>query len=164
MHVPGQADPVWKRSLRINLGRPRMIPNGIHVHQSVSYRLAGVSGYKPKNLPPQYLKAPQSECELVTRPVHGELPVAPAKRPLLRRPSMVGLLAMLTVIAICGCDRALLTTQPPGGAQSRTTEGGRMACSELDGRSASSVLPHATRKRTRPLCMVSRAGAAAIHD
>jgi len=101
VRVPEQPDPIWKHRLRINLGRSRKIPNGVHFHQSVLDRLAGVPDYKPKNLPSEYVKAPQSECELVKRPVHGEQPVAPAKRPLLRRPSVIGALGLLTVVAIC---------------------------------------------------------------
>jgi len=101
VRVPEQPDPIWKHRLRINLGRSRKIPNGVHFHQSVLDRLAGVPDYKPKNLPSEYVKAPQSECELVKRPVHGEQPVAPAKRPLLRRPSVIGALGLLTVVGIC---------------------------------------------------------------
>jgi len=109
MQVPGKVEPEWKHRLRVNLGRSRKIPNGVHVHQSVLDRIAGVPGYKPKNLPSAYVKAPQSECELVKRPVHGEPPVVPPKRPLLRRPSIVGALGFLTVVAICTAVIALFS-------------------------------------------------------
>jgi uncharacterized protein (DUF2235 family) len=43
---------VWKKSIRVNLGRPRWIAEGSLVHASVKQRMANKSlGYAPKNLP-----------------------------------------------------------------------------------------------------------------
>ena len=37
-----------------------MIPNGVHIHQSVVDRIRGVPSYKPKNLPQQYVTEPET--------------------------------------------------------------------------------------------------------
>ena len=96
----GQAAPKWRHGLRFNLGRTRLIPNGVHIHQSVLDRIRGVPGYKPKNLPQQYVTESKTACELVPRPDHGQPPAPPSKRPLLRRPSIVSLLALLAVLGV----------------------------------------------------------------
>ncbi|HKV77890.1 MAG TPA: di-heme-cytochrome C peroxidase [Candidatus Sulfotelmatobacter sp.] len=98
--VAGLADPKWMRGIRINLGRARTIPNGVHIHQSVLDRIHGVQGYKPKNLPQQHIAEPQTSCELLPRPAHGQPTAAPPKQPLLRRPSIVSALALLAVIGV----------------------------------------------------------------
>ena len=105
--VAGQAEPEWKHRLRLNLGRSRIIPAGVHVHQSVIDRLKGVSDYRPKNLPEQRVTEPQTPCELAPRPTHQQPPVAPPKRPLLRRPSIIGTLALLVVFGICAAVIAI---------------------------------------------------------
>ncbi len=68
--VPGQAAPKWKRGITVNLGRARLIPNGVHIHQSVFDRMRDVPNYRPKNLPQQYVTEPENTCELAPRPVH----------------------------------------------------------------------------------------------
>ena len=107
--VAGQADRKWKRGIRINLGRARTIPNGAHIHQSVLDRMHGVQRYKPKNLPQQYIAEPQTAYELAPRPAHGQPIAAPPKRPLLRRPSIVSALALLSVIGIGAVIIAIFT-------------------------------------------------------
>jgi hypothetical protein len=62
--IAGQADPEWKRGIRLNLGRTRLIPSGVRIHQSVLDRMRGTANYKPKNLPQQYVTEPKSPCEL----------------------------------------------------------------------------------------------------
>jgi hypothetical protein len=100
VRVEGQPEK-WKHWIRLNLGRPRKILDGVHVHQSVEDRIHGVSAYKPKNLPQQRVMDPPTTCELAPRPDHG-WPVAPEpKRPLLRRPSVISVLAALAVLAVC---------------------------------------------------------------
>jgi uncharacterized protein (DUF2235 family) len=46
-------DGTWHRSLRVNLGRRRWIPEGSMFHESVQQRLADAGLYAPTNLPEQ---------------------------------------------------------------------------------------------------------------
>jgi uncharacterized protein (DUF2235 family) len=99
--VPGQGAPQWKRGITVNLGRSRLIPNGVHIHQSVFERMREKStNYRPKNLPGQYETEPENTCELMPRPVHGRPAVAPPKPPLHRRPSIVSALVLLGLVAL----------------------------------------------------------------
>jgi hypothetical protein len=47
----------FRASSRIPLGRPRFIPEGSAIHESVLERMASTSGYKPRNLPESYVLA-----------------------------------------------------------------------------------------------------------
>ena len=106
VRVEGQPEK-WKHWIRLNLGRPRKILDGVHVHQSVEDRLRGVSGYRPKNLPQQRVTDPLTTCELVPRPDHA-WPVAPEpKRPLLRRPSVISVLVALAALGLCAVGVAI---------------------------------------------------------
>jgi uncharacterized protein (DUF2235 family) len=87
--IAGQANPKWKRRIRVNLGRTRLIPEGAHIHQSVFDRRHGVSNYKPTNLPQKFVTEPENVCELAPRPVHGQQVDPPPKPPMLRRPSII---------------------------------------------------------------------------
>ena len=50
----------WKKSVRINLGRRRFIPNGIQIDKSVAKRLADKElSYCPSNLPKAYTVYPE---------------------------------------------------------------------------------------------------------
>jgi uncharacterized protein (DUF2235 family) len=98
--VPGQAAPQWKRRITVNLGRTRLIPNGVHIHQSVFDRMRDIPNYRPKNLPQQYVTEPKNTCELAPRPVHGQQAATPPKPPMLRRPSVVSALVLLILLAI----------------------------------------------------------------
>jgi uncharacterized protein (DUF2235 family) len=106
---PGRSDPVWKRGIRINLGRARTIPEGAYLHQSVFERIAALDTYRPKNLPEQYLREPENTCETGSRPVVEHPPVVLRKPPLLRRPSAIFGLAILAVAACCAGVVALFT-------------------------------------------------------
>src|SRR5215469_8264511 len=102
---PGQAAPVWKRGITVNLGRTRLIPEGAHIHESVFQRMKAVSDYNPRNLPKQYVAEPENSCELTPRPLHGREVPPPPKRPLHRRPGIVttfvcGVLAVLSALGI----------------------------------------------------------------
>jgi uncharacterized protein (DUF2235 family) len=108
VQVAGQPDK-WKKWIRLNLGRPRTILDGVRLHQSVEDRLRGVPSYRPKNLPGQRVVETQSPCELVPRPGPSQ-PAAPKpKRPWLRRPSVVTVLAALSVLGICAVVIAIFT-------------------------------------------------------
>jgi hypothetical protein len=107
--VPGQAAPKWKRGITINLGRARLIPNGVHIHQSVFDRMRELPNYRPKNLPQQYVTEPENTCELAPRPVHEQQAAALPKPPMLKRPSVVAALALLVVFAICAAAIAVFT-------------------------------------------------------
>jgi len=107
--VPGQTEPRWKRRIWVNLGRTRLIPNGVHVHQSVVDRMHDVPTYRPKNLPQQYVMEPENACELVPRPVHGQKIIAPPKPPMLRRPSVISALALLSLLALCAAGIGIFT-------------------------------------------------------
>jgi len=99
--VPGQTEPDWKRSIRLNLGRTRFIKNGAHIHQSVFDRMhADSTKYRPKNLPQQYVTEAENVCELAPRPVHGKPLAAPPKPPMLRRPSVISALALLGLVVV----------------------------------------------------------------
>jgi uncharacterized protein (DUF2235 family) len=52
VHVES-APGIWKKSLRVNLGRPRLISPDCSVHESVESRLRAVDSYRPSNLPQQ---------------------------------------------------------------------------------------------------------------
>lgn len=106
VRVEGRAEPEWKHGIRLNLGGSRKIPEGVHVHQSVDDRIRGVPGYRPKNLP-QHLTEPATSCELAPRPGHGQPIAPPPKRPMLRRPSVIGTLALLVVVGACAAVIAL---------------------------------------------------------
>jgi len=107
--VPGQATPQWKRGIRFNLGRARLIPNGVHIHQSVFDRTRDVAEYRPKNLPQQYLTEQENACELAPRPVIQQQATAPSKQPLLRRPSVISVLALLGLFLLCAAVVAIFT-------------------------------------------------------
>ncbi len=150
--VAGQAQPNWKRGIRLNLGRARTIPSGVHIHQSVFDRIRDVPSYKPKNLPQQYVTEPESPCELVPRPVHEQPTIAPSKRPMLRRPSVIGALALLAVLGVCAAVIAVFTIHnslevPKIERPKRCL----LASPKLDGRSASSV--STTRRREVSSCL-----------
>jgi uncharacterized protein (DUF2235 family) len=99
--VAGQPERKWKRGIRFNLGRSRLILSGAHLHHSVVDRVSNVPAYRPKNLPSPYVAEAKSSGELEPRPVHEQAIVAPSKKPLLRRPSVVSVLAFLFVLGIC---------------------------------------------------------------
>ncbi len=107
--VPGQAAPQWKRGITVNLGRTRLIPNGVHIHQSVLDRKRDIPSYSPKNLPQQYVTEPENTCELAPRPVHGQPAVAPPRPPLLRRPSVVSALLLLGLLVLVVAAVAIFT-------------------------------------------------------
>jgi len=99
--VAGEAAPQWKRSIRLNLGRARLIQNGAHIHQSVFDRMKDEStNYRPKNLPQQHVTEPENLCELVPRPVHGQPIPALPKPPVNRRPSVITAQAALVLLAV----------------------------------------------------------------
>jgi uncharacterized protein (DUF2235 family) len=107
--VPGQAEPKWKRGIRLNLAQPRFIPDGVHIHESVLHRMRDVADYKPKNLPQQYVTEAENACELAPRPVRQQPATAPAKTPWLKRPTVAGALALLVVLALCAAVIAIFT-------------------------------------------------------
>src|SRR5260370_26208790 len=98
--APRQATPEWKRGIRFNLGRARSIPNGIHIHQSVLDRKHDEPKYQPTNLPLQYVTEQENACELALRLVVEQRPVAPPKPPLLKRPTVISVLAFPLVFTL----------------------------------------------------------------
>ena len=96
---PGQPTQ-WKRGITLNLGRTRVIPNGIDIHQSVLDRIRDVASYRPKNLPEQYGTVPENVCELTRRPLSGQPAGTPPKPPMLRRPGVLTALAAFGVLAL----------------------------------------------------------------
>src|SRR5713101_2524480 len=105
--VSGQALPTWKRGITINLGRARVIKPGVHIHQSVFDRMRDVAGYRPTNLPEQYVTEQENVCELAPRPVIEHQATSPPKQPLLRRPSVISTLALLGLLALCAVTVAI---------------------------------------------------------
>ena len=99
--IPGQAEPDWKRGIRLNFGRRRFIHDGARIHQTVFDRMAVHSAkYQPKNLPANYLKEPANPCEQLQRPVQ-KCPLPPlCKQPWHRRPVMVGWLLLLCLVVL----------------------------------------------------------------
>ena len=89
--VVGQTQPEFKRGIGINLARPRSIPDGAHIHQSVFDRMRDKPEYRPKNLPQQHVVEPETACEFEPRPVQGPGEAKPDVR--------VGLLGRKSVIA-----------------------------------------------------------------
>jgi uncharacterized protein (DUF2235 family) len=106
--VPGHA-PKWKRGITLNLGRRRVIVDGVRIHQSVLDRMQQVSDYKPTNLPEHYVTEEENACELAPRPVVELPPAAPPKRHLFQRPSMITVVAMLFAFAVCSAIAAIFT-------------------------------------------------------
>ncbi|MBZ5666857.1 MAG: DUF2235 domain-containing protein [Acidobacteriia bacterium] len=106
--APGQAAQ-WKRGIRLNLGSARFIEDGVHLHQSVLERMRDVADYRPKNLPQQYVAEQENSCELAPRPLIQQPPIAPAKRPLLRRPSMITVMALLALLGLFALAVAVFT-------------------------------------------------------
>jgi uncharacterized protein (DUF2235 family) len=102
-------DPDWKPGITVNLGRARLIPNGVHIHQSVFDRKRDEPKYRPKNLPEQYVTEQENACELAPRPVIAPQAIAPPKPPLLRRPSVISVLALLAVFAVFAAIVAIFT-------------------------------------------------------
>jgi uncharacterized protein (DUF2235 family) len=98
--VPGKSEPKWKRGITLNLGRSRKIPLGAHIHQSVFDRIHNVPGYKPSNLPEQFVTVPGNTCELLPRPLHGQ-PIKPVpKPPLHRRPAFITTILFLALFVL----------------------------------------------------------------
>jgi len=66
VHVQTAQD-VWRKSIRVNLGRRRHIPPDSFAHESVEERLKDPTlGYKPGNLPPQHRVMSDSNQSAVT--------------------------------------------------------------------------------------------------
>jgi hypothetical protein len=100
--LPGQDKPDYKSNLRCNLARPRTVPEGAHIHQSVFDRMRDVPAYRPKNLPQQYLVEQQTVCEFEPRPVHGPGDAKPgAGVGFFRRKSVLAALTLLAVLLAC---------------------------------------------------------------
>jgi uncharacterized protein (DUF2235 family) len=99
--------PTWKRSITVNLGRTRLIPEGVRIHQSVLDRMLDVTGYRPKNLPQQYVTEQENACELDPRPVIQIQATVPLKRSPLKQPSVISALALLGVLALCAAVVAI---------------------------------------------------------
>jgi uncharacterized protein (DUF2235 family) len=100
--VPGQSTPEWKARIRLNLARPRTIPAGAHIHQSVFDRMRDIPDYRPKNLPPQYVVEQETSCELAPRP-QVKPPVVVTKSPFFKRTSVkvaFGLLGALAALVL----------------------------------------------------------------
>jgi uncharacterized protein (DUF2235 family) len=106
--VPGHA-PKWKRGITLNLGRARVMMDGVHVHQSVLDRMKNIAGYKPANLPLNYVTEHESICELAARPVIEPKLTAPSKQPLLRRPSVITVVALAFAFAVCALIGVIFT-------------------------------------------------------
>jgi uncharacterized protein (DUF2235 family) len=105
--VPGQPKPEWKRGIRLNLGRSRVIPEGAHIHQSVFDRIAKVPSYAPKNLPQNYVIVPENVCELAPRPVAPQIPAVEVAPPLLKRAAVFAVLALVAVFVAMFSVKAL---------------------------------------------------------
>ena len=97
--VPGQGL-VFKTRFGVNLGRPRVIPEGAHIHQSVFDRMRADASYHPKNLPTQYSVEQGTVCELAPRRAVAPTPAVPQKSSFGRRALLAGL-ALLCVLAVC---------------------------------------------------------------
>jgi Uncharacterized alpha/beta hydrolase domain (DUF2235) len=99
--VAGQTAPVYKSRIGLNLARPRAIPEGAHIHQSVLDRMQGSTKYNPKNLPKIYSVEQGTVCELASRPVSTPVAPGPPKRGSLGRKIALASLALLCVLAAC---------------------------------------------------------------
>jgi hypothetical protein len=100
--VPGQDKPDYKSNLRCNLARPRTIPEGAHIHQSVFDRMRDVPAYRPKNLPQQYLVEQQTVCEFEPRPVQGPGDAKPEVHVgFFRRKTVLAALTLLAALLAC---------------------------------------------------------------
>ncbi len=110
--VQGQAQPVWKRHISLNLARPRFIQEGAHIHQSVLERMNDAStNYKPKNLPKTYVTENENACELAPRRVvdsPSTLPPSVSHFPV--RPFAIATLALLGVLAAVAAAVILIFT------------------------------------------------------
>ncbi len=114
--VPGKSQPEWKRGFTFNLGRSRTIPPGAHIHQSVFDRIQNVPGYKPRNLPLQFVTDPENSCELLPRPLHGQ-PVKPVpKPPLHRRPAFITAFVFLALFVLIVLAAFIAIPNPYGNA------------------------------------------------
>jgi hypothetical protein len=108
--VPGQAKPDYKSDIRLNLARPRAIPAGAHIHQSVFDRMRDVPEYRPENLPQQHVVEPETACEFEPRPVNGPGDAEPDVRVgLLGRKSLLAALALLAALLACLLVVAIFT-------------------------------------------------------
>jgi hypothetical protein len=100
--VPGQDKLDYKSNLRCNLARPRTIPEGAHIHQSVFDRMRDVPAYRPKNLPQQYVVEQQTVCEFQPRPVQGPGDAKPdVYVGFFRRKSVLAALTLLAGLLAC---------------------------------------------------------------
>ncbi len=107
--VPGQTAPNWKRGITVNLGRTRLIPDGVHIHQSVFDRIRDVAKYRPKNLPQQYVTEQENSCEMMPRPVIPPQTPATPVRSNVGRNSLVAALTTLGLLAVCVAVIAIFT-------------------------------------------------------
>jgi len=101
--VPGQTKVEYKSNIRFNLARPRTIPEGAHIHQSVFDRIGDKTlKYNPKNLPQQYSVEAETACEVAPRPVIGPGDAKPDRRVgLLERKRVLAALGLLAVLLMC---------------------------------------------------------------
>jgi len=100
--VPGQSTLTWKSDIRLNLARPRTIPECAHIHQSVFDRMRDKPEYRPENLPAQYEVENETTCELAPRPVLGPGDIKPqAHVGFFKRKSVFAALALLAALLVC---------------------------------------------------------------
>jgi hypothetical protein len=102
--VPGQGEPKYVPGIRFNLGRRRVIPEGVRIHQTVFERMKQVQAYRPPNLPQQYTVEPETSCELAPRTqVPSGLPPCEKTGVLqaLLKNKLAAALTMLVVLAAC---------------------------------------------------------------
>src|SRR6202521_4364569 len=108
--VVGQTQPEFKSGIGINLARPRLIPDGAHIHQSVFDRMRDKPEYRPKNLPQQHVVEQETACEFEPRLVKGPGDAKPDVHVgLLGLKSVIAALALLAAFVVCVLAVAIFT-------------------------------------------------------
>ena len=105
--APGQTPPIYKKKIRLNLARPRSVPEGAHIHRSVFDRKRDVPAYDPKNLPRQYVVEQETGCELAPRSQVTPPTAVVVKPPLFGRTTVITAVGLLAASAACAVVVAL---------------------------------------------------------
>jgi len=106
--VPGQDKLEYKSDIRLNLARPRTIPEGAHIHHSVFDRMRDKSDYRPKNLPQKHVVEKETACEFAPRPVKGPGDAKPAVHVgFFSRKSVIAVVALLAGLMVCALAIAI---------------------------------------------------------
>jgi uncharacterized protein (DUF2235 family) len=101
---PGQTAPTFVGGVRLNLGRPRLIPSGARIHSSVFERMKSKADYRPKNLPTQYVVEPETDTPETHSKIQDSSSISPITQKTVlpakaSQPRLISILTLATILA-----------------------------------------------------------------